>query len=63
MAYLFGDILAITTTDICWIFGGGGLALAGLLRIWKPLLAITIHEDLARVEGIAVDRVNWPFSP
>lgn len=61
MAYLFGDILAITTTDLWWIFGGGGLALAGLLTIWRPLLAITIHEDLARVDGFAVDRVNLAF--
>ncbi len=61
MAYLFGDILAIGSTDLGWIFGAGGLALAGLLWLWKPLLAITVHEDLARVEGIAVDRINWTF--
>ncbi len=61
LAYLFGDILSIGATDLGWIFCGGGLALAGLLRIWKPLLAITIHEDLARVEGVPVDRINWAF--
>lgn len=61
MAYLFGDILAINSADLGWIFAGGGLALAGLLRLWKPLLAITVHEDLARVEGVAVDRINWVF--
>lgn len=61
LAYLFGDILAIGSADLVWIFCGGGLALAGLLSIWKPLLAITIHEDLARVEGISVDRINWTF--
>jgi zinc transport system permease protein len=60
-AYLFGDILSIGLADLSWIYGGGGLALAGLLCIWKPLLAITIHEDLARVEGVPVDRVNWAF--
>ncbi len=37
------------------------MALAGLLWLWKPLLAITIHEDLARVEGIPVDRINAAF--
>jgi len=61
VAYLFGDILAIGRADLGWIFGGGGLALIGLLILWKPLLAITVHEDLARVEGIAVDRINWTF--
>lgn len=61
MAYLFGDILAINLVDLGWIYGGGGLALAGLLWLWKPLLAITIHEDLARVDGLPVDRINWAF--
>ncbi|ALC17305.1 ABC-type Mn2+/Zn2+ transport system, permease component [Desulfuromonas soudanensis] len=60
-SYLFGDILSIGSADLAWIFGGGGLALGGLLWLWKPLLAITVHEDLARVEGVAVDRVNWIF--
>lgn len=61
VAYLFGDILAVGMSDLGWIFGGGGLAIAGLLWLWRPLLAITIHEDLARVEGVAVDRTNWLF--
>ncbi|MDX2478708.1 MAG: iron chelate uptake ABC transporter family permease subunit [Desulfuromusa sp.] len=61
VAYLFGDILAISNSDLGWIFAGGGAALAGLLWLWKPLLAITIHEDLARIEGIPVDRINWMF--
>lgn len=61
VAYLFGDILAISNSDLGWIFAGGGLALFALLLLWKPLLAITIHEDLARVEGIPVDRINWLF--
>lgn len=61
VAYLFGDILAIGTTDLGWIFLGGGFALAGLLWLWKPLLAITVHEDLARVDGLPVDRINWTF--
>lgn len=61
MAFLFGDILAIGAVDLFWIYGGGGLALAGLLCLWRPLLATTIHEDLARVDGLPVDRVNWAF--
>ncbi|PLX89321.1 MAG: hypothetical protein C0614_02020 [Desulfuromonas sp.] len=60
-AYLFGDILAISRNDLWWIFAGGGMALAGLLWLWKPLLAVTLHEDLARVEGVPVDQVNWTF--
>ena len=61
VSYLFGDILAIGYSDLFWIYGAGGVALLGLIWIWKPLLSITIHEDLARVEGIPVDRINWLF--
>ncbi|AMV70952.1 metal ABC transporter permease [Desulfuromonas sp. DDH964] len=61
LSYLFGDILAIGNADLAWIFGGGTLALAALARLWRPLLAITVHEDLARVEGVPVAFVNWAF--
>lgn len=52
MAYLFGDLLAVSITDLAWIWCG--VALIGLLlwRFWDPLLAITINEELAQVEGI-----------
>jgi zinc transport system permease protein len=61
VGYLFGDILAISRNDILWIFGGGGVCLGLLLLLWRPLLAMTLHEDLARVEGIAVERVQLVF--
>lgn len=54
LGYLFGDLLAVTGQDLYWIYGGGGLALAGLALIWRPLLALTVHEELARVEGAPV---------
>lgn len=61
MGYLFGDILAVSKHDLLWISLVGFLALALLLRIWNPLLMISIHEDLARVEGVNVDRVKLAF--
>jgi len=61
LSYLFGDILAINRADLYWIYGGGGAALLALSQIWRPLLAITVHEDLALVEGIPVAKVNWAF--
>ena len=54
MAYLFGDILAVTRQDLLAIAIGGILALVLLLVLWRPLLAMTVHEDLARVEGVPV---------
>jgi zinc transport system permease protein len=50
-AYLFGDVLAIDARDLAWIWIGGGAALLGLALIWRPLLALTVHEELAHAEG------------
>ncbi len=61
LGYLFGDILAVTAADLLWIYGGGALLLAVLALIWRPLLAITIHPELARVEGVAVLPVETAF--
>jgi zinc transport system permease protein len=61
ISYLFGDILAVTGTDLLWIYGGGALALTGLVLIWRPLLAITVDEDLARVEGVPVLAIRLSF--
>lgn len=61
MSYLFGDILAVTVTDILWIGAGGVLVLGTLALIWRPLLAATVHEDLALAEGIKVARAELIF--
>ena len=61
MAYLFGDILAVGPSDLMIIgavAGGGLLALWGL---WRPLLRVTLHEDLAAVEGVRVIPVRICF--
>lgn len=55
MSYLFGDLLAVTTHDLYWIYGGGAIAMAMLVVLWRPLLSMTINEDLAQVEGVNVD--------
>ncbi len=52
--FLFGDILAITTTDLFLIFAVGMLTIATLLAFLKPFLQITFNRDLAYVEGINV---------
>lgn len=53
MAYLFGDILAVSAGDLLWIWMGAAAVLAGLLSIWRPLLAATVDPDLAQAEGAA----------
>ena len=62
LAYLFGDILAVGNKDIVLIYASALIALILLMLLWRPLLAITLHEDLARVEGVRVDLVQLSFS-
>ena len=61
MSYLFGDILAVTMTDIIWVYAGGAVCLAVLAIIWRPLLLVTVHEELAQVEGVPVLAVRLAY--
>jgi zinc transport system permease protein len=61
MGYLFGDILAVSKSDIAWIWGGAAAVLASLIWLWRPLLAITVNEDLAAAEGVPVRRIETVF--
>ncbi|MBI3129365.1 MAG: zinc ABC transporter permease subunit ZnuB [Candidatus Tectomicrobia bacterium] len=61
MGYLFGDILAVTPGDLAWIWGGGAVVLAGLAWLWRDLLALTVHEELAQAEGVPALRVRFLF--
>ncbi|HEY8194763.1 MAG TPA: metal ABC transporter permease [Hyphomicrobium sp.] len=52
MSYLFGDVFAVTRSDLIWVYGGGALVLAAVLYLWKPLVRLSLHEDLATAEGV-----------
>jgi zinc transport system permease protein len=52
--FLFGDILAITLSDLFLILMFSILTIAILLTFLKPFLQITFNRDLAQVEGINV---------
>lgn len=54
LGYLFGDLLAIGPSDLMWVVAGSALVLACLLALWRQLLAVTVHEELAQVEGLPV---------
>jgi zinc transport system permease protein len=58
---LFGDILAVSRADLAWIYGGGALVIAALVTLWRPLLSLTVHEELARAEGVPVERAQLAF--
>ncbi len=53
-AYLFGDLLAVSLTDLTTITAVSLLVLAAICVLWRRLLALTVDEDLAHVEGINV---------
>lgn len=61
MGYLFGDLLAVSRGDLLWIYGGGILALGVLAAIWRSLLTATLHEELARAEGLPVVQLRLAF--
>lgn len=61
-ALLFGDILVVSETELLWIWGASVGALGALALLWRPLLRITAHEDLARAEGVRVAPVRFAFT-
>lgn len=58
MAYLFGDLLAVTLQDL-WLIGTGiFIILALLVWQWRALLSVTISPELAHVDGINLPRIK-----
>jgi zinc transport system permease protein len=52
MAYLFGDILAVSRSDLAVIWGGALLVILLICWRWSALLTSTLNEDLAYASGI-----------
>ncbi|MCY1669093.1 metal ABC transporter permease [Rhizobium sp. SL86] len=61
IAFLFGDILAVTTQDILLIWGGGALVLTCLAFLWRSLIASTVSHELAEAEGLRPERARLIF--
>ncbi|MCO6178184.1 zinc ABC transporter permease subunit ZnuB [Ciceribacter sp. RN22] len=61
IAFLFGDILAVTPTDIAIIWGGGAAVLALVAWLWRPLLAATVNPEVAEAEGMHPERSRLAF--
>ncbi|MCW5696909.1 MAG: metal ABC transporter permease [Bauldia sp.] len=62
IGYLFGDILAVSWTDIAVIWGGGALVVAVLAVIWRPLFAGTVNAELAAAEGLRPEIARIVFT-
>ena len=52
LSYLFGDLLVISIDDLIRVSIGAVLILGTLIALWRPLLNITLDEELAAVEGV-----------
>jgi zinc transport system permease protein len=61
MAYLFGDILSVSWSYLIWLSVICFAVLLLMSRLWQSILAVAVHEELARSEGVAVDRVRLIF--
>ncbi len=57
-AYLFGDVLAVSWQDITLIVVVMLVVLGLLTWRWRALVAITVSEELAAVEGVPVAGVR-----
>ncbi|AFP85377.1 ABC-type Mn2+/Zn2+ transport system, permease component [secondary endosymbiont of Heteropsylla cubana] len=58
MAYLFGDLLAITLHDIKILGVGVAVVLILITWKWRSLLSVSIHPELAHVDGIRLSRIK-----
>ena len=61
-SWLFGDILSVSWNDLGMIGLGVAVVLVVLAFIWKPLLSLTVHEELARVEGVNVALISAVYT-
>ncbi|MGK2889214.1 MAG: zinc ABC transporter permease subunit ZnuB [Candidatus Malihini olakiniferum] len=58
MAYLFGDLLSVTTQDL-WLIGPGVLVVITMICWqWRLLLSMTISQELAHVDGVNLQRTR-----
>lgn len=52
MAYLFGDLLAVSRSDLAVIWAGALLVVLLMSWRWSALLTTTLNEDLAHASGV-----------
>ena len=57
-AYLFGALLTISKGDLAWIVIISASVALLLARFWNEFVAITVHPDIAAIEGSKVERLN-----
>ena len=61
-AFLFGDILTVSSSDLWGMYLGVLIAVFLICCNWSSLLLVTIDEDLAKAEGVNTLNVNLLFT-
>ena len=61
MAYLFGDLLAVNQSDLVLMYGAAFVILAVFSRLLSSLISMSVNEELARIDGVAVEKVRFVF--
>ena len=56
--FLFGSILTVTRGDLALIAGLGAAALAVIALLYRPLVAVVVDEEGARVARLPVSSLN-----
>ena len=62
MAYLFGDILAVTRGDLALIWGGAAAVIALIAWRWSGLLLSTLSPEMAVADGIRPRAEQWALN-
>lgn len=55
-SYLFGDILAVSRSELALVWAGGAVVAGLIVWRWQALLTATVNEDLAHASGISPGR-------
>ncbi len=58
-AYLFGDILSVTRTDLALIWAGAAAVVALIAWRWSALLLSTLSPEMALADGIRPRAEQW----
>jgi zinc transport system permease protein len=57
-AYLFGALLTIGNADLIWVLVIVSLVSIVLSVFWNDFVSITVHAEIAEIEGVTVNRLN-----
>lgn len=61
MSYLFGDLLAVDQADLLLMYGSVFVILLVFSQILSSLISISANEELARIDGVDVERIRFIF--